>query len=138
MASLPPVPIEVDRVIQAFAPAARAQVLALRALIYETAASTDGVGELQETLKWGEPAYLTPHTRSGTTVRLGYKPQRPDVCFIYVNCQTRLVDDFRALFADALKLEGNRAIVLPVEGPLPTDPLRVCIEAALTYHQRRR
>jgi hypothetical protein len=33
--------------------------------------ATPGVGALHETLKWGQPAYLTPETRSGTTLRLG-------------------------------------------------------------------
>ena len=35
----------------------------LRQLIFETAAATEVVGELEETLKWGEPSYLTPKTK---------------------------------------------------------------------------
>lgn len=31
----------------------------LRDLIFEVAEATEGVGSLEETLKWGEPAYLT-------------------------------------------------------------------------------
>ena len=56
----------------------RRKLLALRRLILETAAATEGVGEIEETLKWGEPAYLTPRTRSGSPVRLGWKKARPD------------------------------------------------------------
>ena len=40
----------------------RTKLMALRELILETAADTAEVGEIEETLKWGEPAYLTsPH-----------------------------------------------------------------------------
>ena len=42
----------------------------LRELIYEVADQTEGVGELEETLKWSEPAYLTKRPKSGTTVRI--------------------------------------------------------------------
>lgn len=30
----------------------------LRGLMFEVAEATEGVGALEETLKWGEPAYL--------------------------------------------------------------------------------
>lgn len=48
----------------------RARLLALRRLIFATAAATQGVGPLEETLKWGQPAYLTPATRAGSTIRI--------------------------------------------------------------------
>jgi hypothetical protein len=48
----------------------KAKLLALRRLIFETAAATKGVGTLQETLKWGQPSYLTTETKSGSTIRI--------------------------------------------------------------------
>ncbi|MGE0332318.1 MAG: DUF1801 domain-containing protein [Ramlibacter sp.] len=118
----------------AFPTGIRRRLLALRELVFRTAASTDGVGELQETLKWGEPAYLTTATRSGSTVRLGWKKARPQEYAIYFNCQTTLVDTFRTLFPHELRFEGNRAIVLREADALPTEALRFCIAAAFTYH----
>ena len=59
-------PIENEAVARAFEgypPNIRRRLLARRALILKTAASTDGVGELEETLKWGEPAYLTAESK---------------------------------------------------------------------------
>jgi hypothetical protein len=50
----------------------RARLLEVRELIFETAADIKGVGPLTETLKWGEPAYLTQATGSGSTIRLGW------------------------------------------------------------------
>jgi hypothetical protein len=47
-------------------------LLALRRVIFATAAATPGVGVLTETLKWGEPAHVTAETASGSTIRLGW------------------------------------------------------------------
>ena len=44
--------------------------MALRGLVFDTAARTAGVGGLTEALKWGQPSYLTEQTGSGTTVRI--------------------------------------------------------------------
>lgn len=115
----------------------RERLLAVRALIFDTAAKTDGVGQLTETLKWGEPAYLTEKTRSGTTIRLGVSKDAPGDCAMFVNCQTTLVDDFRAHFADALAFEGTRGVIVPVADPMPTDALAFVIGAALTYHANK-
>jgi hypothetical protein len=49
---------------------AKKKMLALRELVFAVAAQTPAIGALQETLKWGEPAYLTPQTHSGSTVRM--------------------------------------------------------------------
>ena len=48
----------------------RTRLRALRRLIFDTASATKGVGALEETLKWGQPSYLTPQTKSGSTIRI--------------------------------------------------------------------
>ncbi|MBN2731036.1 MAG: DUF1801 domain-containing protein [Balneolaceae bacterium] len=106
----------------------------LRDLIYEVAKATEGVGKLEETLKWGEPAYLTSKTKSGTTIRIGWKPKNPNQIGLYVSCNTTLINTFRTMFAGDLKFEGNRAIVFPVHKPLPRKQLMICIQMALRYH----
>ena len=110
------------------------KMMKLRNLIYEVAKTTDGVGELEETLKWGEPAYLTSKPKSGTTIRIDWKPKTPDQIGMYVNCNTNLIGTFRSLFNDELKFDGNRAIVFPVKKPIPKKQLTVCIKMALRYH----
>jgi hypothetical protein len=125
-------------VAQTFAtypPEMRSKLLALRELILRTAASTDGVGDIEETLKWGEPAYLTAASGSGSTVRIAWKKARPTEYALYFNCQTTLVETFRALFPDDFRFEGNRAIVFNASDAVPTDALVFCIAAALTYHR---
>jgi hypothetical protein len=129
-----------DRVAAAFAsyPAhIRRKLGELRSLIFATAEETDGVGAIEETLKWNEPAYLTSETGSGSTIRLGWKRARPDEYAMYFNCNTNLVSTFRAHFSDELRFAGNRAIVFDASADIPKDVLRICIEAALTYHQRK-
>lgn len=138
-------PFDDATVARAFAacPApARARLLALRELIFRTAAETPGVGALEETSKWGEPAYLTTASKSGSTIRIGWKKPHARQYAIYFNCQTTLVDTFRTLFPGEFRFEGNRAIVFDVADPqaeaVPADSLALCIAAALTYHRSKR
>ena len=129
-------PITNPAVAQAFEgypPNMRRKLLALRELILRTAATTEGVGELDETLKWGEPAYLTTESGSGSTVRIDWKASKPDEYAMYFNCQTTLVETFKLLFPREFSYEGNRAIVFKESEPIPKDALAFCVAAALTY-----
>lgn len=60
----------VAAVFKAYPAALRQKLLELRALVFEVAAVSDGVGRLTETLKWGQPSYLLEETKSGTTIRI--------------------------------------------------------------------
>jgi hypothetical protein len=128
---------EVAQAFAAYPPPMRRKLLALRRLILDTAAATPGVGEIEEMLKWGEPAYLTSASKSGSTIRLGPVKSSPSQYALYFNCKTTLVDTFRTLFPVELHYEGNRAIVLEAADALPRDALAFCITAALTYHRRK-
>ena len=112
----------------------REKLLALRDLIYQTAATTSGVGPLEEALKWGEPAYLTSKSKSGSTIRIAWKNSRPSEYAMYFNCQTNLIETFRTLFPDEFRFEGNRAIVFHQDDEVPLDSLGFCIAATLTHH----
>jgi len=128
----------VEEHFDSYPPKVRTKMLALRELVFTTAAKTPGVGELQETLKWGEPAYLTEQSKSGTTVRIDWKEKAPDQYAMYVHCQTGLVDTFRSLFPDDFVFEGNRALVFRLSDKLPKEPLAFCIQASLTYHLNKK
>ena len=133
-----PPPAEVAKVFAAYPPAVRQTLERVRALILETAATTPGVGPLEETLKWGEPAYLTPVSRSGSTIRLGWRDGEPVRCVLYFNCQTDLLDRFRTLLAGELEFEGDRAVLFEAGRALPAQALSACIGMALTYHRHKR
>ena len=130
----PAMPSAVAAVFDTFPAGARDRLLNIRDLIYDTAASDPRIGPLTETLKWGEPAYLTGVTKSGTTIRLGWKPKAPDKVALYINCRTSLLSQWRDLYTGTLRFDGNRAILFDARKPLPGDPLRHCIAMALTYH----
>lgn len=131
-------PPEVAKVFAAYPRPVRQKFVTVRQLILKTAAADEAIGPIEETTKWGEPAYLTTATGSGTTVRLGWKPAKPDRFAVLFHCRTTLVDDFRTLFADELDFEGNRAILLRVADPVPKKPLAACIAMALTYHRTKK
>jgi hypothetical protein len=106
----------------------------LRELIYDIAENTDGVGEITETTKWNEPAYLTSKPKSGTTIRIDWKAKDPDHLGLYVSCNTTLIETYRSMFGNTLTFEGNRAILIPNNEPLPKKELMLCIRMALRYH----
>jgi hypothetical protein len=132
-----PMPADVAAAFAAFPERVRARLLEARDLIFETAANIEGVGPLTETLKWGEPAYLTEVTRSGSTIRLGWLRSSERECAVLFNCRTTLVDDFRERFPDIFAFEKNRALLLDAGKPLPRAPLSTCLGMALTYHRQR-
>jgi hypothetical protein len=109
-----------------------------RALIFAVAAGIDGVGPLTETLKWGEPAYLTEASGSGSTIRLGATKSMPGRGALLLNCKTSLVATCRDQFSGLLDFEGDRAILMPPGGALSDTPLPLCIGLALTYHCRHK
>jgi Domain of unknown function (DU1801) len=129
---------QVTKTFEAYPAAMRDRLLILRKLIFEVAHEHPAVGALEETLKWGEPAYLTSASKSGSTIRLAWKAKRPDQVSMFFNCQTNLVETFRTLFPTGLEFVGHREVALPMAQKLPLAELALCIEAALTYHLRRR
>jgi len=129
---------EVKSVFDAFSATARPKLLRLRQLVLETAVGTDDVGELDETLKWGQPSYQPRRPNVGTPVRISEIKGAPDRIGLFVHCQTTLVSTYRELYGDLLTFDGNRCIVLDVEEPLPEEALRHCIRLALTYHLGKR
>lgn len=131
---LPTMPPHVAEVFAGYPVQARRTLFDLRSLIFETARLEPQVGPLSETLKWGEPAYLTERTKSGSTIRLGWKRATPSYVYLYFNCHTDLVPSFRARLGEDLMFQGRRAVVLAASESIPRGPLQVCIQAALTYH----
>jgi hypothetical protein len=116
----------------------RARLMVLRDLVFDVAAKTTGVGALQETLKWGQPSYLTAETGSGTTIRIDRVKANEGRCAMYFHCQSGLVETFRELYPDSFVFEGKRAIVFEATDRVPVRALRHCIGLALTHHLRKK
>ena len=127
----------VDAIFGAYPAPVKAGLLALRKLIFDTAKTTSGVGALEETLKWGQPSYLTTESKSGSTVRIDQVKAEAGQYAVYFHCQTDLVETFRELYPE-LRYGGNRSILLDASEKLPEKALRHCVALALTYHARKR
>lgn len=104
----------------------------LRRLVIETAEETEGISSLEETLKWGEPSFVT---KGGSTLRIDWKPKAPAQYAIYFPCSSRLVDTFRLVFDQKFQYEGQRAIILQLNQKIPVIELKECIKATLIYHK---
>lgn len=113
---------------------ARRGLLALRALVFDIAAELPAVGRIEEALRWGQPAYLTPDSKSGSTLRLGVpKSARFGV---FVHCQSQLIPEYLTTFPAWDRVEGTRAVLFDHSSEV--EPLRHgwLIKRALTYHVR--
>jgi len=110
------------------------KLLVLRELIFETAAETVGVGELEECLKWGQPSYVTAESKSGSTVRIDQLRTGVGRYAMFFLCQTTLVATFRKMYQKEMNFEGNRAIVFEQDEEIPVEGLKVCIALSLAYN----
>ena len=91
---------------EAYPSAVRRKLLALREVVFRTAASTPGVGELVETLKWGELAYATKD-KTGSTLRMDWKSKDPGHYAMYFNCQTNRDERQDGKYpSDGLEVQG--------------------------------
>ena len=123
---------KVQLVFDKYPDSVRNKMLTLREVIIETANEIQEITRLEETLKWSEPSYLT---KIGSTIRIDWKPKFPNQYAIYFQCSSRLVETFRIVFKNTFVFEGKRAILFQLEDEIPTEELKYCIKAALTYHK---
>ena len=110
----------------------RLQMQVLRALVIETAEEMDTISEIEETLKWGEPSYVT---NIGSTLRMDWKSKTPQQYALYFQCNSRLIETFKAVFGSKFNYEGKRALVFNLKETLPKEALKHCISTALSYHK---
>ncbi|MFT5719146.1 MAG: hypothetical protein ACI9T7_003358 [Oleiphilaceae bacterium] len=101
----------------------------MRDLIFSVA-KQDGISDITETLKWGEPSYVS---KTGSTIRFDWKVKYPDQYCIYFNCRTSLIETFKEVYGDTFAYEGNRAIVFRTDQDIPITELAHCISMALRY-----
>ena len=106
----------------------------LRELILDTAAETDGVGAIEEGLRWNQPSFFTTESGSGSTIRVAPTSAKSDHDFaMFFICNTTLVEGFKDQFGATFTYDGNRALLFNVGDELPVEELRQCVTQALTY-----
>lgn len=123
---------KVDAVFANYPDHVRDKMQYLRQLVIETAEEMEELTLLEETLKWGEPSFVT---KDGSTFRMDWKERTPDQYALYFHCSSRLVDTFRMVFDHIFQYEGNRAIIFHLNQKIPQTKVKQCIKAALRYHK---
>lgn len=93
----------------------RSELLACRNLILQTAARHGSIGPITETLKWGQPSYLTEVSKAGSTLRLAPSGDGRSAA-LYVNCNTNLVKQFQQFYPTEFAYHGAREVSL--RGPV--------------------
>jgi hypothetical protein len=107
---------DVSRAFEAFPMPVRRRLLEVRKLIFTTAAACDGVGPLLETLKWGEPAYLTQQTGSGSTIRLGQVKDGEQRCAVLFNCRDHPDRDISRAIPRRVRISGEQGAGAEIDG----------------------
>jgi hypothetical protein len=101
----------------------------IRNLIFSVA-KQEGITDLTETLKWGEPSYIS---KLGSTIRFDWKTKYPEKYCIYFNCKTSLIETFKEVYGDTFTYEGNRAIVFQINETVPLKEFTHCLSMSLRY-----
>ncbi|WP_284244252.1 DUF1801 domain-containing protein [Thalassotalea insulae] len=115
--------------LESYPHAIKPLILELRQLIF-TVANELQLGEIDETIKWGELSY---QVQNGSPVRIDWKAKTQEHYYLFFHCQTKLIDTFRELYSDSLTFQANRAIVLNIDEKLPEKAVRHCLELAMQY-----
>ncbi|MCG2430694.1 DUF1801 domain-containing protein [Aequorivita xiaoshiensis] len=123
---------EVEEVFQNYPEKVKQQMYSLRELVINTASNIKEIDKLEETLRWGEPSYIT---KFGSTLRIDWKPKTPNQYAIYFKCTSKLVPTFKTLYKNEFNFEGNRAICFKLDEEIPRDELKQCISMAMMYHK---
>lgn len=123
---------QVEEVFNNYPEHVQHQLLHLRELVVNTAKEIEGLDKLEETLRWGEPSYITKY---GSTLRMDWKAKSPDQFALYFKCTSKLVPTFKTIYKDLFTFEGTRAIVFKLNDNIPEKELKNCIQLALTYHK---
>ena len=126
--------LEVAEIFDRYPPKIKKKLNSLRNLILHTASRTPGAGELEETLRWGQPSYISTKSKTGSTIRIDRVKLSENEFAMYFHCRTNLIETFRKLYPDDFKFLGNRAIVFNEKDKIPIKKLSHYIQLALTYH----
>lgn len=124
---------KIKDIFDSFDPINAKKLLQIRELIFKTAANIESVGDVTETLKWGEPSYAPLKLRVGSPIRLNQLKDKNGFA-LYFNCQSNLITTFKQLYPSTFRYERNRSIVFNRKDKLPIKELEHCISIALTYH----
>ena len=133
--AMPPLPDDITSCLARWPNRAQTAFATLRETVL-TAARHAQIGEVIETLKWGQPSWRPAKPGIGSTLRCNWHPATPDRLSLYVHCQTNLLDTMRGLYPASFAYEGNRALHMSLSAPAPRPVVEHCALLTLTYHRK--
>lgn len=107
----------------------------IRAVIL-TAAREAEAGPLQESLKWGQPAWRPARPGQGSTIRLMWEDKVPQSLALFVDCKTTLSATMQEIYPTEFQYENNRALRMPLTAALPLAAIDHLARLTFTYHRR--
>ena len=102
--------------------------------VFQDAAKQADVGTLEESLKWGQPAWRPARPRTGSTLRLFWTPSRATVMQVFVDCKTDLAARMQTLYPDLCN-DGRRRLEINIADALPEQGLAHLAQMTFTYHR---
>lgn len=126
----------ITNVIGTWSAPARARFDDVRRRCHEVAQAAE-IGPLDESLKWGQPAWRPRRPRTGTTLRAWWSLDRPERLDLYVDCKTTLAADVDDAFPGAFDTDRRRVLSLGLDRPVPDDALWHLIFRTFTYHRAK-
>lgn len=126
-----------NNVIATWSAPATAMAQACRAVFLDVAQEAD-VGPLEESLKWGQPAWRPTKPRMGSTLRMDWDAGAPGQLALFVDCKTDLAARMRDLYPDLPGNDGQRRIVIDLDAPLPEQAVAHLAEMTFGYHRAKR
>ena len=106
--------------------------------LFHTIAKDADTGPLEESLKWGQPAWRPRTARTGATLRMHWDAATPDRLSLYVDCKTDLAARMQDIYPDLPLNDGQRHLGININAPLPEQALAHLAEMTFTYHRAKR
>ena len=114
---------EVRYLFDSFPKEVQSKLLFLRQLIFDTAREIKEVGDIEESLKWGEPSYSPIKPKVGSPIRIN-QIKNSNKYAIYFNCQSNLVPTFKQIYPKTFNYGGNRSIIFDIKDKIPVNRIK--------------
>ena len=102
----------------------------IRALFLQTAQDIDAYN-LEESLKWGEPAWRPK--KGGTTLRVAWSTKSPDELGLFVDCKSDLCARMQWDFPSTFRFVAPRAMYLQLDRNVPETAVTQLAQMAFRY-----
>ena len=111
------------------------RLLSMRGAFHDVAAAA-GIGPLEESLKWGQPAWRPSRARTGSTLRLNWSETTASMLLAYVDCKTDLATQMQIRFPE-IPSDGRRELRFSLDRD-DDDAIWQLAHLTFTYHAAKR